>query len=290
MLARLNPAKTAIVVLCILLSGRYEPLQARSPIRIGMVPDAGATQVSIDEKRPLQDYLSHALGQPVELVIPTSYNATVEGIGNGSLDFAYFGGLTYCKAHVRFGAIPLVQREIDQRFHALLITQSDSSIHTLADLKGKRMAFGDINSTSGHLFAVKAMTAAGVNPEKDLKWQRFTGSHAATIEAVASGAADAGSVDETVYKAMISEGKVDGNKLRVFYITPPFPDYVWAARKDLDPALQQKFEQAFLNLSETHNSAILSILRGQHFVRANDAEYVDMRQIAKQLGLMENNR
>lgn len=66
-----------------------------------MIPDTGATQVSIEEKGPLRDYLSRTLGQPVELVIPTSYNATVEAIGNGSLDFAYFGGLTYCKAHER---------------------------------------------------------------------------------------------------------------------------------------------------------------------------------------------
>ncbi|MGC1871468.1 MAG: phosphate/phosphite/phosphonate ABC transporter substrate-binding protein [Acidobacteriaceae bacterium] len=280
-----NRAKWLVLaIVMIIFVGRS---RAATPIRIGMVPDAGATQVSVEEKAPLRDYLSRALGQPVELVIPTSYNATVEGMGNGSLDFAYFGGLTYCKAHVRFGVVPLVQRNIDRTFHALLITQADSSIHSLADLRGKRMAFGDINSTSGHLFAVKAMMAAGINPEKDLKWQRFTGSHAATIEAVASGAADAGSVDETVYKEMIADGKVDGKKLRVFYITPPFPDYVWAARKDINPALQQRFANAFLNLKQANNSAILKILRAEYFVRADDAEYVDMRKLAVQLGLME---
>ena len=51
------------------------------PIRIGMVPDAGATQVSVEEKAPLRAYLEKAIGQPVELVIPTNYNATVEGAG-----------------------------------------------------------------------------------------------------------------------------------------------------------------------------------------------------------------
>lgn len=273
-----------LAVVMVIFVGRS---RAATPIRIGMVPDAGATQVSVEEKAPLRDYLSRALGQPVELVIPTSYNATVEGMGNGSLDFAYFGGLTYCKAHVRFGVVPLVQRNIDRTFHALLITQADSSIHSLADLRGKRMAFGDINSTSGHLFAVKAMMAAGINPEKDLKWQRFTGSHAATIQAVASGAADAGSVDETVYKEMIADGKVDGKKLRVFYVTPPFPDYVWAARKDINPALQQRFANAFLSLKPANDAAILKILRAEYFVRADDAEYVDMRKLAVQLGLME---
>ncbi len=282
----MSPGTCRTMIFAVALAALASRAWAAQPIRIGMIPDAGATQVSIDEKAPLRDYLSRELGQPVELIIPTSYNATVEAIGNGSLDFAYFGGLTYCKAHVRYGAVPLVQRDIDQNFHALLITQAGSPIHSLADLKGKRMAFGDINSTSGHLFAVKAMLAAGVNPDKDLEWQRFTGSHAATMEAVASGAADAGSVDETVYKAMIADGKIDGAKVRIFYTTPAFPDYVWAAQKDVSPDLQQRFANAFLALDPGSDAAILKILRANRFVRANDSEYVPMRQLARQLGLM----
>ena len=279
--------KRSAVVIAVLGLMAVQTLWAAPPIKIGMIPDAGATQVSIEEKAPLRNYLSRALGQPVELVIPTSYNATVEAIGNGSLDFAYFGGLTYCKAHVRFGVTPLVQRDIDQHFHSLLITQTNSPIHSLTDLRGKRMAFGDINSTSGHLFPVKAMLAAGVDPEKDLKWQRFTGSHPATLQAVATGAADAGSLDETVFKTMVADGKIDGSKVRVFYTTPEFPDYVWAARKGIDPDLQERFSQAFLKLDSAKDGEILKILRGEHFVRAEDSEYVEMRQLAVGLGLME---
>jgi phosphonate transport system substrate-binding protein len=64
-------------------------LKAAGVVNVGMIPDAGATQVSIDQKAPLRDYLSNSLGRPVNLVIPTNYNATVEALGNGSLDFAY---------------------------------------------------------------------------------------------------------------------------------------------------------------------------------------------------------
>ncbi|MGC1782346.1 MAG: hypothetical protein WA708_07500, partial [Acidobacteriaceae bacterium] len=59
-----------LTVVMIIFVGRS---RGATPIRIGMVPDAGATQVSVEEKAPLRDYLSRALGQPVELVIPTSY-------------------------------------------------------------------------------------------------------------------------------------------------------------------------------------------------------------------------
>src|SRR3546814_5890821 len=70
---------------------------AADALRIGMVPDAGATQVSVSEKAPLQRYLAEKIGTPVSLIIPTNYNATVEALGNGSLDVAYLGGLTYVK-------------------------------------------------------------------------------------------------------------------------------------------------------------------------------------------------
>ena len=116
--------------------------------RVGMVPDAGGTQVAVDEKAPLREYLARQLHRTVDLIIPTNYNATVEALGNGSLDFAYLGGLTYLQARARYGVIPLVQRESDRAFHSLFITQTDSSIRALTDLKGKTFAFGDINSTS----------------------------------------------------------------------------------------------------------------------------------------------
>src|SRR5215469_16236247 len=50
---------------------------AAGGVSVGMIPDAGATQVAIDQKAPLRDYLTRAIGQPVKLVIPTNYNATV---------------------------------------------------------------------------------------------------------------------------------------------------------------------------------------------------------------------
>jgi phosphonate transport system substrate-binding protein len=260
--------------------------QAAEPLRIGMVPDAGATQVSVEEKAPLQAYLEKQLGRPVKLIIPTNYNATVEGIGNGSLDIAYFGGLTYVKAHVRYGALPLVQRDIDKQFHSLLIANSGAGVASLKDLKGKTFCFGDINSTSGHLYPYLAMKQAGILPDTSLKSFRYTGSHAATAQAVAAGVCDAGSLDETVYKSMTTDGKIPAGSTRVFFTTRPFADYVWAARKDLDAKTQQAFSNALLRLKTGQDDQVLRILRGDKFVRASDGEYADVQKVAKELGLM----
>src|ERR1019366_1416510 len=196
-----------VVVLALAFTSRIGKA-AGDPIRVGMIPDAGATQVSVEQKKPLKDYLESAMGQPVELIIPTNYNATVEALGNGSLDFAYLGGLTYLKAHAQYGVTPLVQRQSDQQFHSLFITGAGSSIQSLADLKGKNFAFGDINSTSGHLMPYFALRNAGISVDSDLKF-RYTGSHPATAKAVEAGAADAGALDETVFHQVTSNGDVD---------------------------------------------------------------------------------
>jgi len=261
------------------------PVGAAAALRIGMIPDAGATQVSIDEKVPLRDYLSAKIGRPVELVIPTNYNATVEGLGNGSLDFAYLGGLTYVKAHQTYGVIPLVQRASDRQFHSLFITQTDSTIQKLTDLRGKKFAFGDVASTSGHLMPDYALRNAGIDPDKDLT-VRYTGNHPATAKAVESGAVDAGALDESVYKSLIDGGQIDKTKVRVFYTTPPFVDYVWVARKDIAKSDQDSLTNAFLSLHSLADDKILSILRGTSFVKADDAEYATLRSVAAQLKLL----
>ncbi len=252
---------------------------------VGMIPDAGATQVSYNEKAPLKNYLSKAMGKDINLVIPTSYNATIEALGNGSLDFAYLGGLSYLKAHKQYDVIPLVQRSVDLQFHSVFLTPSSSPVRSLKDLKGKKFAYGDINSTSGHLIPYMELRQAGLDPETDLQF-RYSGSHPATAKAVESGAVDAGALDESVYNSMISEGKLDKNKVRVLYNSKPFVDYVWVARKDIAPADRERFIQAFTSLKEGPDSQVLQILRGKDFVRANNEEYSVLRMIAQQLKML----
>ncbi|HKR89647.1 MAG TPA: phosphate/phosphite/phosphonate ABC transporter substrate-binding protein [Phenylobacterium sp.] len=258
---------------------------AAEPLRVGMIPDAGATQVSVEQKAPLQKYLEQQLGRPVKLVIPTNYNATVEGLGNGSLDVAYLGGLTFVKARARYGVVPLVQRDIDRQFHSLFITRASSGITGLAQLKSKTFCFGDINSTSGHLYPYLAMKRAGVSADKGLKSFRYTGSHPATIQGVAAGVCDAGAVDETVWKSMAADGKLPAD-LKVFNTFGPFADYVWVARKDLAAKDRQAVAAAFLRLQAPRDAEVLDILRGQRFIRADDKAYGDVERTAKELGLM----
>lgn len=261
------------------------PLRARSAdeLRVAFIPDIATTAASYAEKQPLADMLGRATGRSVRIIIPTNYAAAVEAIGNDGVDLAYFGALTYVKANLRYGARPVVQRLEDRRFHALFIASaSGASVTSLRELKGKTFAFGDVNSTSGHLIPAKELGEAGIDTERDLK-VRFTGNHTATALAVASGQVDAGALDESVYRKMIADKTIDAAKARVFYTSKPFIDYVWAVRKDLDDATVTGIRHGFLQATDPK---VLALLRATRYVTANDAEYDSIRDIAKKLNLL----
>jgi len=242
----------------------------------------------VRESQPLVSYLERETGSRVELVVPTNYAAVVEAIANDRVDIAYLGGFTFVQASQRAGVQPLVQRERDQNFHSVFITQFGSGINTLADLKGHSFAFGDVNSTSGHLMPAYYMRAAGIDPGA-LSKTLYTGGHDATALAVANKKVDVGAMDELVLDSMLKSGKVASSQVKVFYTTPAFFDYVWAARKGLDQKLNKSFAVAFLKLdaSNAENKVLLDLLNATKYVRAQDASYDKLRQAAHAEGLLQ---
>lgn len=254
---------------------------AADPLIVAFVPEVATTPASYAAKQPLVEMLARATKRDVKLVIPTNYASTVEAIGNDNADLAYLGGLTYLKARKLYGVVPLVQREADRQFHSLFIS-SRAQITKLADLKGKSFAFGDPNSTSGHLEPVKEMLDAGIDPDRDLQ-ARFTGNHTATAIAVNGGSVDAGALDESVYRKLVEDKTINPGKARVFYTSHPFLDYVWVVRKGLDPATAEAIKKAFLG---TTDPAVLDVLRATKFVAADDAEYEPLRKVAERLKLL----
>src|SRR5262249_12245999 len=215
-------------------------------LRLSMIPNTDPGKI-LRENQPLIAYLEKETGAKVELSVPTNYAGVVIANAKAQVDIAFFGGFTYVQVEGRAGVKPLVQRERDQNFHSLFITQPDSGINSLADLKGHPFAFGDVNSTSGHLMPKYFMREAKVDPEVIAK-AVYTGGHDATALAVANNRVAAGAMDEAVYQRMVKEGKLDSKRVRVFYTTPPFLDYVWAARRGLDAQLAGSFSTAMLKL------------------------------------------
>ncbi|MGA2353303.1 MAG: putative selenate ABC transporter substrate-binding protein [Terriglobales bacterium] len=256
-------------------------------LRLAMIPSTDPGKV-VRDSQPLVKYLEKETGSRIELVVPTNYAAVVEAIANDRVDIAYLGGFTFVQASRRAGVLPLVQRERDQNFHSIFITQPKSGINTLADLKGHSFAFGDVNSTSGHLMPAYYMRAANVDQDVIAK-ALYTGGHDATALAVANGKVDAGAMDELVYGNMMKSGKITPERVKVFYTTPSFFDYVWAARKGLDPKLSQSFGDALLKLdaSNPEQKVLLDLLNATKYMRADNSSYNRLRQAAQDEGLLK---
>lgn len=272
-----NRAAAALVAIWLLTSAS---LHGEKTITIGVVMD----QATQEEREPLRAYLSKAMGNQVSIAAPDSFRDTVDQLGNGAYDFACLGALMYIRAHAKYGVIPLVQRARDRNYFTVFITGTNSSIHSLRDLKGKQFAFGDRDSTSAHMMAYYELRQAGIDPETYFRF-RYSGSHPATAAMVETGVVDAGAIDETVLNFLISTGKIDRKKVRIFYTSKPYVDYVWVARKDVTEAERERFSHALLALKEGKDDAILKILRAKQFVLANDQEYAEARKIAHELNM-----
>jgi len=260
---------------------------SESTLHLALIPSTDPGKI-VRESQPLVNYLEKETGSRVELVVPTNYAAVVEAIANDRVDIAYLGGFTFAQASRRAGVRPLVQRERDRDFHSVFITQPRSGINSLADLKGHTFAFGDVNSTSGHLMPAYYMRAASVDPGVLTK-ALYTGGHDATALAVANGKVDAGAMDELVFANMMKSGKITADQVKVFYTTPAFFDYVWAARKGLDPKLSEGFAAAFLKLdaSNPEGKVLLDLLNATKYMRAEDSSYDKLRQAAREEGLLQ---
>jgi phosphonate transport system substrate-binding protein len=273
-----------VLACCFLLAARAGA--ADGPLRVSMIPTTDPSRM-IRDAEPLVARLEKATGRKVTLTIPQSYAAVVEALVQGQVDVAHLGGFTFVQANKRAGAVPLVQRDRDRAFHSKFITARDD-LRSLGDLKGKRFAFGDVNSTSGHLMPAYFMRKEGVDPSV-VDQAIYTGGHDATALAVAERRVDAGALDEAVWERLTKEGKVDPSKVRVFWTTPPFVDYVWVARKELDPAVARKVAEAFLGLDpdKPEDRPTLELLSAKgRYVAVDAAAYGPLREAAVREGLL----
>lgn len=264
--------------------------QAQAVLRVTAIPDESPTELA-RKFAPLGAYLESKLGMKVEWTPVTDYAAAVETVVNKKIDLAWFGGFTYVQANVRSGGkiLPLVQREEDEKFRSVFITDAKSSINKLEDLKGKTLSFGSASSTSGHLMPRSFLLAAKINPDVDLKRVAFSGAHDATIAAVASGKVDAGALNISVWEKFVTEKKVDPAAVKVFYTTPPYFDYNWSVHADMPEALREKIKAAFLALDPAtpQGKEILGLQRATRFIPSKPDNYNGIKAAAENAGLLK---
>ena len=265
------------------------PVLAADILRVSASPDEAPTELQ-RKFAPLGKYLEGQTGVKVVFTPVSDYAAVVESLASRKIDLAWLGGFTYVQAKIRTGgtAIPLVQREEDAKFTSRFIT-ADPAITSLADLKGKTFAFGSPSSTSGHLMPRYFLQQANLNPDRDFKTIAFSGAHDATVAFVAAGKAEAGVLNASVWEKLVEQKKVDPEKVRVFATTPPYFDYNWTVRGDLDPALVKKIADAFLKLDPANpeHKEIMALQRASKFIPTRKENYEGIEKAAQAAGLLK---
>jgi phosphonate transport system substrate-binding protein len=263
---------------------------AEEVIRISGIPDENPTELQRKYK-PMIDHLEKELGVKVVYVPVIDYGAVVSALGAGKIDFAWLGGFSFVQAKVLTGATPVVMRDIDRQFKSVFISNTASAINKPEDLKGKTFAFGAKSSTSGHLFPRYYLDKNySINPERDFNGApMYSGAHDSTVKMVESGKIQAGALNAEVWNRLVDSKKVDQTKVKVIWTTPEFVDYVWAARKGMDPALVKKFANAFLTLDANNpaEKAVLDLQGAKKFVPAHPNDFDLIEQVGRSTGLLK---
>ncbi len=266
------------------------PVLAQDVLRISAIPDEAPTELQRKFK-PLGDYLAKETGMKVQFTPVTDYAAVVEALATKKIDMAWLGGFTYVQTKIRTNgtANPIIQRVEDEKFTSVFIVPADSSLKTLSELKGKTIAFGSPSSTSGHLMPRYFLMQAGVNPDKDFKNIAFSGAHDATVAFVASGKADIGALNASVWTKLNETKNPNALKSKVLSTTPPYFDYNWTVRGDLDPVTVKKITDAFLRLdaSNPNHKELMDLQRASKYVTSKTSNYDDIEKAARSAGLIK---
>ncbi|MDP3620509.1 MAG: putative selenate ABC transporter substrate-binding protein [Polynucleobacter sp.] len=263
---------------------------AQNVLRVTAIPDEAPTELQRKFK-PLGEYLSKETGMKVEFTPVTDYAAVVEALATKKIDLAWLGGMTYLQAKLRTNgaAIPIIQRAEDEKFTSVFIVPANSNLKSLSELKGKTIAFGSPSSTSGHLMPRYFLMQAGINPDTDFKNVAFDGAHDATVAFVGSGRADVGALNSSVWEKLNEAKNPNALKSKVLMTTPPYYNYNWTVRGDMDPALVKKITDAFLKLDASNpaQKELMDLQRASKYIPTKSSNYDGLEKAARSAGLIK---
>ncbi|GGE16338.1 hypothetical protein GCM10011360_01370 [Primorskyibacter flagellatus] len=117
---------------------------------------------------PFKDALESATGETFEFFPVNSRTAAAEALRGKTVDFVVSGPAEYVVINKLTQATPLIGLGRPD-YHCTIVVRADSGLNAPADLKGKKVAFGDIGSTSNMLCPMQVLADYGVDPVNDIE-------------------------------------------------------------------------------------------------------------------------
>jgi phosphate/phosphite/phosphonate ABC transporter binding protein len=242
----------------------------------GLVPTEDALAMN-QAFEPLCSFLSQQLGRQLFIRLGENYDQAIDDLGRGHALISYQTPSTYVDAQARYGVRPLVVplAKGEPYYQSAIVVRADSGINSLAELRGKRFAFGDAKSTGSKAMPESMLKEAGISL-RDLGQHGFVGSHDNVAKVVLAQDYEAGGLMQTVAE------KYAGQGLKIIATSSRIPQFPICASPKLSAEDCERIIQALVELKDP---AILSKMGGHvtGFARIKDSDYDGVREMLKRL-------
>ncbi len=179
--------------------------------------------------------------------------------------------------------IRLCSRRAGQvEYMCALFVPKDSAITTLADLKGKRVAWVAKESSAGYVVPRLKIAAAGLDPDALFSEETFRRTHEAVVRGVLKGEADVGATYASFEKgsdAPISSGwseaGIPNADVRILATAGPIPSDVIAMAASLSEETAQLITDALKDLG----APIKTLLNADSFELPQDGHFDALREL-----------
>lgn len=220
--------------------------------RIGTVRVAvQGDQADPDRVADWSGYKAHIramTGLNVQISEATDYNGVIQALSSGQIDLGTMGGGSYANVDAQIGnrAAPILtirQAEGVIGYYSAMVVRADSPFHKLEDLRGRKVAFVDFNSTSGYIYPRYVMTKMGLDPDHFFGASIMAGGAAQSALAMVNGQVDAamvnvsGGTPETGFTtggtySLARRGMLKIEDTRIVWTAGPIPNSPQVIRTD----------------------------------------------------------
>jgi phosphonate transport system substrate-binding protein len=271
-----------LATVCALALATAQAAAPPSGIVVALRPDKNPQQMT-EERRALADYLRGALGRPVEVIVPLSAAVILEGLAGGSIDVAYLSATDMLGARKAGAGEILLAGEIQGRTHyrSYWLALRGKPYASVADLRGKPIAFASRTSTSGRLvpqadLVRKGLLAPGEDPEAFFGRGNvvYGTGYVSAVERVLSGEVEAAAVSDYVLDADKHLAAEQRAKLEKVAEQGPVPTHVLAVRRSASAAEKDALRLAFLGLDEPARASLRDRVFTSRLVVVEEAEHL----------------
>ena len=267
------------------------PLAAQDQtLRLAFIPQENPEKL-LGDIETITGWLSTKIGATVEGFVTIDHAAAVEALRNGDADISFMGALPFVLAGDQIGAVPLlseVYRDAPS-YTGRVFVRRDSGIRTLADLRGRNIAFADPISESGYLYPLAEFVQDGLitGPgDAEVFFGRvfFAGGYQQAMQSMAEGLVDAAGASQYADLLLTPQQQAEVTWIAE---SEAIPSHLVIARPGLDEGLQSRFVDAMMQLNNAENRGMLRHLYGPDgYVPADSAAFDGVRDMAKLYGLL----